>query len=488
MRHLTFVRCLAAAPAAALACLAGAAPPNYQLLGVVRDFSPSHADFAPGACDSLPLSAGNVAMMLDARGLPVYSGAGTVIVKDALDAKGRPIAPSSVRAGPVNNFTINGAEVSSSEPMAAKFSVIGAAISYSGSYDMPVTMQVRVGSGLSPPCGPLDGAPSGTVNAAHNPRSYVMPSMIQSGTRISVDGRAWVRKSTTSPGARDSDWKSYMTVNSASGGAQVRALRDGDDAPNVGGFMGQVSAKAMLSGFIDPLTKKITLKPNQVIYLFELGTTSTSSAAFDMQDLVVLVDLASDPSYWDDESSDAPACVSINDSPAERGGGDAGGVSSAPAFSCWFEDRPGYNVSTIRPVTLVKGSDGVYTFSTPDFHPIDNALYGNGGAAHNRGFTCAFDATFTYKECGGQFFELSGDGDAWLFVDGKLVMDIGGAKVGARQHVDMDRQGLTDGQTVKFQLFTAQRSTTHAGLGIRTNIVLKTNPALRVPPVSALHD
>ena len=77
---------------------------------------------------------------------------------------------------------------------------------------------------------------------------------------------------------------------------------------------------------------------------------------------------------------------------------------------------------------------------------------------------------------------------AWLYINGALVMDVGGVKVGARQYVDMDRLGLTDGQKVSLKFFTAQRSTTNAALGIKTNIVLETTAGLNVPPVSGLHD
>lgn len=482
--------------AALLSCAAGSAtalgapPESYQLLGIVRDFSPSHEDFHADSTEHAVHSAGNVSSVLNAKGLPAYTGAGVAITTDAKDSKGRPIAPSLVVAAPVTNFTISGGTVTASAPFAAKVTVIGAAISYGGSYDMPVTMEVKVGSSAIAPFGSFTGALSGNVNDSNNPRSYVLPSMVSANTPISVDGTAWVRKSSTGTAASNADWKPYMTVNSASGGVQVQALRNGDAAPNVAGFMGQVSAKAMLAPYINTTTKKVTLKPNQVIYLFELGGTSTSSASFDMQDLVVLVDLATDPSYFNPPATSpaAPACGAVADVAAVKGSGSTGGIDSAQSFSSWFADRPGYNVSAVRPVMMLRGSDGVYSYSAADFHPIDGDMYGNGGLAHNRGFTYAIDATFSYCKCTGQFFEFTGDGEAWLYVDGKLAMDLGGVKVGASQYVEMDRLGLTDGQEVTFKLFTAQRSTTSAGWGIKTNIVLQTAPALNAPPVSALQD
>jgi hypothetical protein len=44
--------------------------------------------------------------------------------------------------------------------------------------------------------------------------------------------------------------------------------------------------------YVNSETNKISLKPNQAIYLFELGTTDVNNAAADFQDLVVVVTLA----------------------------------------------------------------------------------------------------------------------------------------------------------------------------------------------------
>jgi hypothetical protein len=67
---------------------------------------------------------------------------------------------------------------------------------------------------------------------------------------------------------------------------QVMALVNGDSVPNITPFANQSTIDAFLRGYIQ--NEKISLPNNQVIYLFELGTTNKSDAAFDMQDNVVL--------------------------------------------------------------------------------------------------------------------------------------------------------------------------------------------------------
>ena len=91
-----------------------------------------------------------------------------------------------------------------------------------------------------------------------------------------------------------------------------------------------------------------------------------------------------------------------------------------------------------------------------------------------------FDATFDYEECAGQFFHFDGGDGAWLFVDGELVMDLGGVAPGTDQYVDFDRLGLTDGENYRLEFFYAQRTAGRSVFRLRTNLDLTTEPTATV--------
>ena len=74
----------------------------------------------------------------------------------------------------------------------------------------------------------------------------------------------------------------------------MQVLRDGDDVPGVAGYLGQTSVAEFVADYIGD-DGKISLAGNQSIYLFELGSTNPSSSAFDMQDLVVLLNMTANP-------------------------------------------------------------------------------------------------------------------------------------------------------------------------------------------------
>lgn len=78
--------------------------------------------------------------------------------------------------------------------------------------------------------------------------------------------------------------------NSDTNTTQVRVLKHGDPVPNVAGFGGSLTAKAMISRYVDTSTDRISLPDpqRQAIILFELGTTDTSRPAFDSQDIAIL--------------------------------------------------------------------------------------------------------------------------------------------------------------------------------------------------------
>jgi hypothetical protein len=74
--------------------------------------------------------------------------------------------------------------------------------------------------------------------------------------------------------------------------SQVYVLRNGDSVPNIAPLYNQNTIDAYLKNYLQD--GKVTIADNQVIYLFELGTTNRDSSAYDLQDNVVLVTI--DPS------------------------------------------------------------------------------------------------------------------------------------------------------------------------------------------------
>ncbi len=476
--------------AAAIACAAGAAvfvtdqtasaqagaqPQSIKLFGVIRDFQANHADFNVSSSDGLTSSAGNVAHMLDRNGKPVYTGSGAVVLSPATDVLGRAIAPSlafEASADAVTDFETTPGRVVPSRAFAAQVEVLGAAITASGEYDMPVTVEVRIGADTFEPFGQNGDAMDGNVND-HGPRRQFVSDIYASGSAISVTGTSWQKRDSGLSGNDASDWENSMTVISREDSPQVKVLRDGDTVPNIEGFMGQGDIESFVRDFIDEDTNTVSLDDNQAIYLFELGTTDLNSSAADFQDLVVLVSLATDPEYFDDPDPEPNplACGEARDIAADLGAENAGGIDSPRSFRQWFREAPGANISTIHGIELVRNGDN-YEFTTEDFHPVDRQLYGNESDAHNRNFTYEISARFIYTQCSGQFIQVAGEGDAWLFVDGELVMDLGGAGTAGQQYVEMDRLGLADGAIHDIRLFYAQRSVDDAAFSISTNMAL----------------
>lgn len=175
-----------------------------------------------------------------------------------------------------------------------------------------------------------------------------------------------------------------------------------------------------------------------------------------------------------------------------RPGDRAGSASSSSGdsihsdvdFRKWYRPVPGVNMAETVSLTLTRNVlSGQYVFDdTRDavygvlggFFPINGRLFGNyGSTGKNYHFTYMLDTTFQFRRGAGQVFTFTGDDDVWVFVDGKLVIDLGGVHIAVSQTIELDRLGwLVDGQTYSLKFFFAERHTTKSNFRIETNLPL----------------
>lgn len=181
------------------------------------------------------------------------------------------------------------------------------------------------------------------------------------------------------------------------------------------------------------------------------------------------------------------ACgVTIADIAGSYGDPGSGGITDVASFDQWFRHVLGTNQPAGHTISLQRDADGVYEYLTSDFYPIDGRLMGNKGDSNNNFFTYKFRASFIYDECTSQFFEFASNDDAWVFINDKLVADIGGMATPERQYVDLDRLGLVQGQMYTLNFFFAhRRDTINSVFNMRTNILLTTGD---ISAVSGFYD
>ncbi|MCQ6561615.1 S-layer homology domain-containing protein [Paenibacillus mendelii] len=154
----------------------------------------------------------------------------------------------------------------------------------------------------------------------------------------------------------------------------------------------------------------------------------------------------------------------------------SGQIASATSFYQWFHDDP-LNKRKETSLTLAWNSaSSQYEFNEPNYFPIDGELWGNENA-HNFNYTLEAHSRFVYLAGQGQVITIRSDDDAWLFINGKLAIDLGGAHGTLSGSVTLDNAtatglGLVSGNAYTFDFFHADRGPSAALLSIQTNIML----------------
>jgi len=177
-------------------------------------------------------------------------------------------------------------------------------------------------------------------------------------------------------------------------------------------------------------------------------------------------------------------------------------VQSVNSFNQWYRDVVEVNIALPYTITLDNGQDepgGVYTFAVerPNyFFPIDGKGWNQtatdaNGQQRNFYFTFEIHTKFTYSDPGERdepmTFRFTGDDDVWVFINGKLAVDIGGVHPQASDQVNVDDMadylGLTPGGTYELSFFLAERHTTESNVRIETTMQLESIPPTTVSPL-----
>ncbi|NNF42263.1 MAG: fibro-slime domain-containing protein [Phycisphaerales bacterium] len=412
----------------------GLPPDSVKLTGVVRDFHErthmsGHPDFERKPDAGFGHYAGTVDIQLGADGKPVYAGKTRKVTGQFRDSKGRAIAPhlynSRYAPASADSFTTSAILKDSKGKDAFEVTLVDVTFNPDGSSSW--TYRVRetgAGKDLS------------HWNLLLDESHVVLPGTTP-GYEFGVDG---------STGFFGIKWD----VTDGFEDQEFTIVLDGH-------FVGTEDGEGVLA--------KGGKSPDTALMFVPSTTLSADGSPY--------------PSGWTLEAN-----PDADDDGGTLGVSSDGGVDSAASFNQWFRDTPGVNLS--KPLTLEfhRQDDGTYVFDDKDdptyadrggFFPIEDELFGNPGGHPDRNFHFTFElhTTFTYDDAADQVFRFVGDDDVWVYIDGKLAIDLGGVHSAREQFVDLDRMGLEDGKTYNLDFFFAERHRTQSNFRIETNLELE---------------
>ncbi len=147
-------------------------------------------------------------------------------------------------------------------------------------------------------------------------------------------------------------------------------------------------------------------------------------------------------------------------------------TTSQAAFEQWYRYEATVNLPHLLELSFEPGPDGLLSFDSSEFFPLDGVGFGQQGEEHNFQFTTELHAEFVFR--GGETLTFSGDDDVWVFVNGTLALDLGGVHPARTASVDFEQDaaalGLSLNDVYRLDLFHAERHTLESNFRLETNV------------------
>ncbi|MBJ6762245.1 DUF4215 domain-containing protein [Myxococcaceae bacterium JPH2] len=145
------------------------------------------------------------------------------------------------------------------------------------------------------------------------------------------------------------------------------------------------------------------------------------------------------------------------------------------AFDQWYKDTKNVNIPYVSTMKLARNTAGgptsaIYVFDEPNFFPLDDkgwvALGKEPKRTNNHNFSFTSEVRYWFEFKGTEVLDFRGDDDVWVYINGKLALDLGGVHGALTGSVDLTKAapvsslGLQKGRIYEVVVLQAERHTT----------------------------